>query len=380
MRATDDSAMSASPYLASAREPDPRLAAAVTLADLEPIARDRMHPAAFDYVAGGSGDELSLAEAEFAWTRHRFRPHVLVDVSTTDLATSFVGAPAALPVAVAPIAAHGLAHPDGEVASAIGAAAAGAPFILSTMASRSIEEVAAAVPDGVRFFQLYVQRDRGFARSLVERAAGAGYGALVLTVDLPVVGYRDRDRRSGFALDVPLGNFADRAPDDRLVTGYEALGGQRHVGLTWDDLTDMAAWSSMPLVLKGILTAEDARLAVEHSAAAIVVSNHGGRQLDRLVAPADALAEVVDAVAGRAEVWVDGGIRRGVDVATALAIGARGVLVGRPIIYALAAGGAPGVERALGILREELEITLALVGVTRPGELTRAHLATAART
>lgn len=358
-------------YLAPERAPDPRLGSVVRLADFERIARDRMHPASFDYVAGGAGDELSLAEAEAAWARLRLRPRVLVDVSTVDMSTTLVGAQAALPVAVAPMAAHGLAHPDGEIASARAAAAAGVPFVLSTMSSRSIEEVAAAVPDGDLLFQLYVQEDLGFARGLVERAAAAGYRGLVLTVDLPVVGYRDRDRRSGFALDVPLGNFADREPDRRLVSGYEALGGQRHVGLTWSDLETIRGWSDMPLVLKGVLTAEDARLAVERGVDGIVVSNHGARQLDRLLAPADALAEVVDAVAGRVEVWVDGGVRRGIDVALALGLGARGVLVGRPIVYALAAGGEAGVARALAILREELEIALALLGARRPAEVTR---------
>jgi 4-hydroxymandelate oxidase len=372
-----DDAPAGNPYLAPVREPDPRLARVVRLADLEPIARDRMHPASFDYVAGGTGDERSLHDAEAAWNEYRLLPRALVDVSSVDLGTRFVGSTAAFPVAVAPMAAHGLAHPDAEVATAAGAAAAGVPFTLSTMSSRSIEEVATAVPDGVRFFQLYVQRDRGLARSLVERAAAAGYSALVLTVDLPVVGYRDRDRRSGFALDVPLGNLPVDREADAPASGYEALGGQRHLGLTWADVGAIRTWSTMPLVLKGILAPGDARLGVEHGADAIIVSSHGARQLDRLPAPADVLAEVVDAVAGRAEVWVDGGIRRGVDVATALALGARGVLVGRPILYALAAGGAPAVRMALEILRDELEIALALLGARTPGELGRASVSRA---
>lgn len=364
-------AATGSEYLAPGRDPDPRVERVVALAEFEAIARERMHPASFDYVAGGTGDEASLAEAEASWTRFRLRPRVLVDVSTVDPSTTLAGSPAAMPVAIAPMAAHGLAHPDGELATARAAAVAGVPFVLSTMASRSIEEVATAAPDGARLFQLYVQRDLGFAKSLVERAAAAGYRGLVLTVDLPVVGYRERDRRSGFALDVPLGNFAARRPDEMLVSGYEALGGQRHVGLTWSDVGTIRAWTSMPVVLKGILTADDARLAVEHGVDGLIVSNHGARQLDRLPAPADVLEEVVDAVAGRAEVWVDGGLRRGVDVATALGLGARGVLVGRPVMYALAAGGESGVARALAILREELDIALALLGARRPSEVTR---------
>jgi 4-hydroxymandelate oxidase len=360
--------------LAPALDPDPRLASVVSLADLEPIARDRMHPASFDYLAGGAFDEVTLRESEAAWRRFTLRPRVLVDVSVVDTATTFVGSPASMPIAIAPMAAHALAHSGGEVATARAAASAGVPFVLSTMSSRSMEEVAAAVPDGVRFFQLYVQEDLAFARSLVERAAAAGYRAIVVTVDLPVVGYRDRDRRSGFALDVPLGNFADRAPDEHLVTGYQALGGQRHVGLTWGDLATIRSWSALPLVLKGILTAEDARLAAEHGIDAIIVSNHGARQLDRVAAPIDVLEEVVDAVDGRLEVWIDGGVRRGIDPTIAVALGARGVLVGRPILYGLAAGGEAGVVRALAILREELDITLALLGVRSLAGLTRAHV------
>jgi len=360
--------------LAPALDPDPRLASVVSLADLEPIARDRMHPASFEYVAGGSFDELTLAENEAAWRRFVLRPRVLVDVPVVETDTTFVGLPASMPIGIAPMAAHALAHPDGEIATARAAATAGVPFILSTMSSRSIEEVAGAVPDGVRFFQLYVQEDLGFARSLVERAAAAGYGAIVLTVDLPVVGYRERDRRSGFGLAVPLGNFDGRAPGEGLVTGFQALGAQRHVGLTWADVGAMRSWTSLPLVLKGILTAEDARLAAEQGIDAVVVSNHGSRQLDRVAAPIDVLEEVVGAVDGRLEVWVDGGVRRGIDPAIAVALGARGVLVGRPIIYGLAAAGEAGVARVLAILREELDITLALLGARSLAQLGPRHL------
>jgi isopentenyl diphosphate isomerase/L-lactate dehydrogenase-like FMN-dependent dehydrogenase len=236
------------------------------------------------------------------------------------------------------------------------------------MSSRSIEDVAEAAPDGVRWFQLYTQADPGRSRALVERAAGAGYSAIVLTVDLPVLGYRERDRQNGFDVAVvPLGNFADE--------GIGPTHKDPAPILTWDDLAEIRSWSSLPLVLKGILTAEDARLAVEHGADAIVVSNHGARQLDRVSAPIDVLEEVAGAVDGRAEVWVDGGVRRGLDIAIALALGARGVLVGRPILWALAAGGQAGVERALAILREEFEITLTLLGTPTPGAIRREHVA-----
>ncbi len=335
----------------------------VRLADFEPLARAWMDPAAFDYIAGGSWDEITLAENEAAWRRRRFRPRVLVDVSRVATATTLLGSPTALPLAIAPMAMHALAHPDGELGTARAAAAAGVPFTLSTMASRSIEEVAAAAPGATRWFQLYVQEDRDLSRSFAERAAAAGYRAIILTVDLPVLGYRERDLRSGFELP-PLANLPDGQPADR-----------RSRGVTWDDLATIRTWSPLPLVLKGILTAEDARLAVEHGVDAIVVSNHGARQLDRVPAAVDVLAEVVAAVAGRAEVWVDGGVRSGLDIAIALALGARGVLVGKPILWALAADGQAGVERALAILQDEFERTLALLGTPTPADIRPQHLA-----
>jgi isopentenyl diphosphate isomerase/L-lactate dehydrogenase-like FMN-dependent dehydrogenase len=254
-------------------------------------------------------------------------------------------------------------HPDGEVATARAAAAAGIPFILSTFSTRSIEEVAAAAPEATRWFQLYAQADPRQTRALVERAEAAGYRAIVLTVDLPILGYRERERRDGFVLADPL--QAGGEPVDDLVTS----------SLSWSDLAAIRSWApSLPLVLKGILTAEDARLALEHGVDTIVVSNHGGRQLDRVTATVDALEEVADAVGGRVEIWVDGGVRRGLDVAIALALGARGVLLGRPALWALAVAGQAGVERALAILREELEIALALLGAPSPSGVTRSHV------
>jgi 4-hydroxymandelate oxidase len=351
------------------------LTAVVNLAGFESLARAAMEPAAFDYVAGGAWDEVTLAENEAAWTRRRFRPRVLVDVSRVDPSTTLLGMPVALPIAIAPMAAHGLAHADAELATARAGAAAGVPFTLSTMSTMSIEEVAAAAPAGTNWFQLYTQADPGRTRELVERAAAAGYSAIVLTVDLPRIGYRERDRRSGFALP-PLGNFRDEPPTHggRARDGFDRLDDQAAAGLTWSDLGTIRSWSGLPLVLKGILTAEDAILAVEHGADALIVSNHGARQLDRGPAALDALEEVVAAAAGRTEVWVDGGVRRGLDIAIAIALGARGVLVGRPILWAVAAGGQAGVERALAILGEEFEIALALLGAPTPAALTPAHL------
>ncbi len=342
-----------------------QLATVVQLGDLEEMARAVMDPAAFDYVAGGSWDEVSLADNEAAWRRRRLRPRVLVGAPAVDPSTKMLGKPSALPLAVAPMAVHSLAHPDGEVESARAAASAGIPFTLSTTSSRSIEDVASAAPDGNRWFQLYTQAAEGVSRSLVERAEAAGYTAIILTVDLPVLGYRDRDRRSGFLLP-PLGNF----------DGSQAIRPQDHLQhrLSWADLRAIQDWTSLPVVLKGIMTAEDARLAVEHGVEGIVVSNHGGRQLDRVPAPVDVLAEVVAAVGGQVEIWVDGGVRRGLDIAIARAMGAQGVLIGRPIFWALAVGGAAGVERAIAILREEFEIALELLGTPTPADITSSHL------
>ena len=234
----------------------------ISLAELEARARAVMDPAAFDYIAGGAWDEQSLAEAEAAWRRRRLRPRVLVDVARVDPSTTLAGTPAAAPFAIAPMAAHALAHPEGEVATARAAAAAGIPFTLSTMATTSIEDIAAAAPDGVRWFQLYAQADPGRSRSLVERAAAAGYAAIILTVDLPVLGYRERDMRSGFNLSVPLMNFPDGRPTHVAregESGYDVLQEDLDRGLVWSDLATIRSWSSLPLFLKGILTAEDAR-------------------------------------------------------------------------------------------------------------------------
>jgi 4-hydroxymandelate oxidase len=365
----------------TAIEPASDLARIVSLSEFESLARDAMDPTAFDYVAGGAWDEQSLGEAEGAWRRRRLRPRVLVDVSRVDPSTTMAGLAVPLPIAIAPMAAHGLAHPDAEVATARAAAAAGVPFTLSTVSTVSIEDVAAAAPDAVRWFQLYTQADPRRSRSLVERAAAAGYSALVVTVDLPVLGYRERDLRSGFGLAGPHGNFADSgwsghaAPGDEDASGYDILLNGLDRGLTWAGLATIRSWSSLPIVLKGILTAEDARLAVEHGVDAIVVSNHGARQLDRTVATAVALEAIAAAVGGQTEIWVDGGIRRGLDVVTALALGARGVLVGRPILWALAAAGQAGVERALEILRTETVIAMTLLGTPTPADVTRAHVA-----
>jgi isopentenyl diphosphate isomerase/L-lactate dehydrogenase-like FMN-dependent dehydrogenase len=346
----------------------------VCVADFERLAEERLDPGAFGYYAGGAGDELALAGNVEAWRELRLRPRVLVDVSEVSTATTVLGTPVSMPVLVAPTAIQRLAHPDGEPGMARAAAAAGTVMCLSTLATASPAEVAAAAPGGVRWFQLYVFRDRGATRSFVDEAAEHGYGAIVLTVDAPRLGRRERDFRTGF-----------RVPAEISVPGMAALGewkgatplellGAIDPALDWGDLAEIRRLSSLPLVLKGIQTAEDAALACEHGVDAIVVSNHGGRQLDVVAPTAELLPEIVEAVDGRIEVYVDGGIRRGSDVVKALALGARAVLAGRAPLWGLACDGEAGARRVLELLREETELALALCGCTSPAAVTSQHL------
>ncbi|HYO41678.1 MAG TPA: alpha-hydroxy acid oxidase [Candidatus Limnocylindrales bacterium] len=351
------------------------LAGIVCLPDFEAPARKRLHPAAWAYYAGGAFDGHTLRANTADWDRFALLPRVLVDVSATTLETTILGRPAALPFGVAPAALHGLAHPDGELATARAAAGAGAINVVSTVASRSIEAIAGAAPDGRRWFQLYVQKDRGVTRSLVERAAAAGYEALVLTVDAPVLGYRDDILRQPF--DPGEDAYANLPKRDAWQHGGELdeILDMRGVPLTWDTLAAIRSWAPLPLVLKGVLAPEDARIAVDHGVDAVWVSNHGGRQLDRSPSAITALAPVVAAVEGRAEVYLDGGIRRGPDVLVALALGATAVFTARPFLYALAAAGEAGVAKAFAILREETDRALAIVGATSPVAVGSDHVA-----
>jgi 4-hydroxymandelate oxidase len=342
----------------------------LNLHELEALAKRRLPKAVWDYYAGGAGDEDTVAENRAAFARVRLRPRALVDVHAVRTATTVLGTPIALPVLLAPVAYQRLAHPDGEVATARAAASAGTIMVVSTLANTRLEEVAAAAPAGARWFQLYVYKDRAVSANLVARAAAAGYRALVLTVDTPRLGRRERDVQSGFGLPAHLGlaNFAGalanqpgHAPGTSGIAHYAAQ--NLDDSLTWDALTWLRSLSPLPIVVKGVVTGEDAALAVAHGASAIVVSNHGGRQLGGAVATLDALPEVVAAVAGRAEVLVDGGVRRGVDVIKALSLGAKAVLVGRPILHGLAAGGQAGVEHMLRLLAAELDLDLAICGV-----------------
>jgi 4-hydroxymandelate oxidase len=344
------------------------LAAIHSLAEFEPFARERMTGPGYDFVAGGSWDEITLAENETAWRTFRFVPRVLTDIRRIDVSGSFLGRKSALPAAIAPMAVQVLAHPDAEAAMVRAAAAAGIPFILSTSSSLSIEDVRDAAPDADRIFQLYLVGNLDYTRTLVERAEAAGYRAIMLTVDVPNLGYRIRDRRSGY--EMPPMPHVD--PVSKPARGrYSGLEDQRAIGLTWADIATIRSWSSLPFVLKGILSPEDARRAVDAGVDAIVVSNHGARQLDRSVATAHALGPIVTAVDGAVPIWVDGGIRRGLDILIAFALGASGVLLGRPLYWALAAGGEAGVTRALAILRDELEIALPILGCASLAEVKR---------
>jgi isopentenyl diphosphate isomerase/L-lactate dehydrogenase-like FMN-dependent dehydrogenase len=348
--------------------------APLSVADYERLAEERLEPGPWAYLAGGSGDEWTLRENRAAFERWTFRPRVLCDVSEVSTATSVLGARLALPVLVAPVAYQQLYHPDGECATARGTAAAGAGMAVSTFSTRSHEEIAAAAPGLVQWCQLYVFQDRGVTREHLAGAAEAGCSAVVLTVDTARLAQRERDLRAGFEIpsDLPL-------PYARTAIGTEAQNPADQFALldasvSWRDLEWIAGEARLPVVLKGITTAEDAELAVGHGAAAVVVSNHGGRQLDGVPATLDALPEVAEAVAGRVEVYLDGGVRRGGDVAKALALGARAVLAGRAPVFGLAAAGEEGVRHVLELLRDEFALALCLLGCTSPEDLTRAHV------
>ena len=352
----------------------------VNLLEYEPLARQKLSESAYGFIAGAAEDEVSLRENRAAFQRLRLRPRVLVDVSKIDPSTTVLGQRIEFPVLLAPIAVQRLAHPDGELASARAAAAAGTIMALSTSASCSIEEVA-RVAEGPRWFQLYFNRDREVTRRLVERAESHGYSALCLTVDLPWLGRREADIRNRlqFPPEVTMANFTGDEARGLLpvVTGatLDASAGPSDPSLTWKDVDWLRSLTKMRLVIKGVLTAEDAALALEHGAEAIVVSNHGGRQLDGVPASIEALPEIVEAVGGRAEVLLDGGVRRGTDVLKALALGARAVLIGRPYIWGLAVAGEEGVKRVLSILRFELELAMALAGCPAVADIGRGLVA-----
>ncbi len=342
------------------------------VAGLRERARAVVDPVAFDYFVGGADDEVTLADNDAAWQRLRLLPRVLRDVSAVDPRTTVLGQEIASPLIVAPTAYHRLAHDEGEAATARGTAAAGTVMCVSTLATVSLEDVAAAAPGAPRWFQLYIRRDRSFTEALVQRAKAAGYSALVVTVDLPVFGRRWKDERNNFTLPEGLimANLDAPAPnvEGSGLAAYAEAEFDR--SLTFDDLTWLRDVSGLPVLVKGVLRADDAVSCVNAGAEGVIVSNHGARQLDTSVATADALPAIVDAVGDDAEVYVDGGIRRGTDILKAIALGARAVLVGRPIVWGLATGGADGVRAVLNELTEEFVRALTLSGTPRPADIT----------
>lgn len=332
---------------------------------LEP-ARQMMDPKAFAYVSGGAGHEHTIADNIAAFARRRLRPRVLMGISEVDTRTTMLGREVRFPVALAPTGFNRLVHDEGEIAVTRAAAAAGIVHCCSTFSTRTIEDVG-EVADRP-WFQLYASYEWSVTESLVKRAEAAGYEAVAVTVDLPVVGYRDRELRNN--VEIPPEFFANMSPDLHGELS-DVVVHETHQALSWKEIDRIRGTTSMQVVLKGILTAEDARIAVEHGVDGIMVSNHGGRQLDRSIAALDALEEVVEAAGDSCEVYVDGGVRRGVDVVTALALGARAVFVGRPYLYALAVAGEPGVARCIEILRQETANAMHLMGAATVNDLAR---------
>jgi L-lactate dehydrogenase (cytochrome) len=353
------------------------------LTRLEALAEERMAATSFGYVAGSAGSESTARANRAAFEAWRLVPRMLREVSSVDLSTTVLGTLAPAPIAPAPVGVLAIVHPDGDSAAARAAASVGIPIVASTAASTTLEDVARASGDGARWYQLYWPKDRELAVSFLERAAAAGYGALVVTLDTYTMGWRPRDLDGAFLPFLKgVGNqnyFADpvfqrllggEVDDERLgpaVLQWAATFG--NPALTWDDLAFLREHWRGPIALKATPPADNARGAAEPGIDAVIVSNHGGRQIDGAIASLDALPEVVDAIGDRLEVLFDSGVRPGADVVTPLALGARAVLLGRPYVYGLGLGGEAGVRHVLRCLLAELELTMALTGVTRPHEL-----------
>ncbi|PIN04061.1 Glycolate oxidase [Handroanthus impetiginosus] len=349
--------------------------------EYEAIAREKLPKMVYDFYASGAEDQWTLHENRSAFSRILFRPRILIDVSNIDTTTTILGFEISMPIMVAPTAMQKMAHPEGELATARATSAAGTIMTLSLSGTCSVEEVASTGP-GTRFFQLYVIEDRNVVRQLVRRAEKAGFKAIAVTVDRPRLGRREADIKNRFTLPsyLTIKNFEglDLATIDRTNdSGFATyVGYQFDRSLNWKDLKWLQTITKLPILVKGVLTAEDASLAVQEGIAGIIVSNHGARQLDYVPATIMALEEVVKAVQGRVPVFLDGGVRRGTDVFKALALGASGVFIGRPVVFALAADGEAGVRKVLQMLHDEFELTMALSGCRSIKEITRAHVMT----
>ncbi len=353
----------------------PRAARPVNVLEYERLAEEALEEGALGYFAGGACDERTLRENVAAFGRLNLRPRMLVDVSNVSAATTVLGSDVSMPLLVAPTAIQKMCHPDGEGATARAAAAVGTVMTLSTIATATPAEVAEAAPGGTRWFQLYCFEDDGVTRALIDQAVEHGYAAIVLTIDAPRAGRRERDLRTGFQVpaEITIPSVAAALGRPATLTIAEVFA-MLDLTVTWRDLERIRGLSDLPLLVKGVMTEEDARLACDAGVDGIVVSNHGGRQLDCVAATIEALPEVVEAVEGRAEVFVDGGIRRGTDVVKALALGARAAMVGRPVLWGLATGGEDGARHVLELLRDELQLALLLCGCPTPADVTRAHI------
>jgi isopentenyl diphosphate isomerase/L-lactate dehydrogenase-like FMN-dependent dehydrogenase len=348
----------------------------VNVFDFEAAARTKLPKVAYDYYASGASDEITLRENHAAYERIKLKPRVLRDISKRDLTTTVLGQTISMPILVAPTAFHRMAHPEGEVATARATGKAGTIMILSTLSTSSIEEIMSEAT-ATTWFQLYAYKDRGATMSLVQRAESAGCTAIALTVDAQIWGRRERDVKNRFRLPKGLSiknlltTGKDQFPKGEAGSGLAAyVSWQFDPALSWKDVDWLCTHTKLPVLLKGVLHPEDARLAIEHGAAGVIVSNHGARQLDTVPATVEVLSEIVEAVEGKIEVLVDGGIRRGTDVVKAIAVGAKAVGVGRPIIWGLAIDGEQGVKRVLDILRKEFELAMQLCGYASVQEIT----------
>ena len=351
------------------------------VSEYQPLAKQVLPKMVYDYYASGAEDEWTLKENRHAFTRILFRPRILIDVSKIDMTTTILGFKISMPIMIAPTAMQKMAHPEGEYATARAASSAGTIMTLSSWATSSVEEVASTGP-GIRFFQLYVYKNRNVVAQLVRRAERAGFKAIALTVDTPRLGRREADIKNRFTLPpfLTLKNFEgldlgkmDMANDSGLAS-YVA--GQIDRTLSWKDVKWLQTITKMPILVKGVMTAEDTRLAIQAGAAGIIVSNHGARQLDYVPATISCLEEVVKAAQGRVPVFLDGGVCRGTDVFKALALGASGIFIGRPVVFSLAVDGEKGVRKVLQMLRDEFELTMALSGCCSLKDITRNHIVT----
>ncbi|CAM6129438.1 unnamed protein product [Calypogeia fissa] len=351
------------------------------VSEYEEVAKSKLPKMVYDYYASGAEDQWTLKENRHAFERIRFRPRILIDVSTVDTSTTVLGFKISMPIMVAPTAMQRMAHPEGELATARAVAAQDTIMTLSSWATSSVEEVASTGP-GIRFFQLYVYKDRNVVQQLVRRAEAAGFKAIALTVDTPILGRREADIKNKFSLPphLTLKNFEgldlgkmDKSEESGLAS-YVA--GQIDRTLSWKDVAWLKTITKMPILVKGVITAEDTKLALHCGCSGIIVSNHGARQLDYVPATISALEEVVKAADGKLPVFLDGGVRRGTDVLKALALGAAGVFVGRPVLWGLASEGETGVKKVLQMLKDEFELAMALAGCVKVSDINRNHVQT----